>query len=36
MVIERNGENLFPELDAPIDGVTEAAPASAPASAHQA
>jgi small subunit ribosomal protein S17 len=32
MVIERNGENLFPEtgdqIDAPIDGVTEAVPAS--------
>ncbi len=36
MVIERNGQNLFPEIDAPIDGVTEAASASAPASAHQA
>jgi small subunit ribosomal protein S17 len=29
MVIERNGQNMFPEIDAPIDGVTEAAPASA-------
>jgi small subunit ribosomal protein S17 len=26
LVIERNGQNLFPEIATPIDGVTEAAP----------